>query len=342
MEVAEPVKAAGDPPAFRFPELEGRTIHGPGWVGSVFAHAAVIAVMLLAPREMLTMGSPRGGGHVTLVAPPAVLRQTAPNRAPVGREFSLQNLAPQPPLRVPPAIPPMQRALEPPPARQPVALPEPPSVENARVQPAPPPPAGVSAALPAPPQIQPTEERPKLAFETPAAAFGTPKPAGGLSEHRIQPPSTSVNDAARAAMQARGRGVAVGDADTMGLPGLGGGITQLPTPGKTASRLEMMSDPMGVDFKPYLIQILATVKRNWLAVYPESARLGLAGRVQIQFAIDRSGYVPKLVIAMPSGQDALDRAAVAGISASNPFPPLPADFRGAQVRLQFTFTYNLK
>jgi outer membrane biosynthesis protein TonB len=38
---------------------------------------------------------------------------------------------------------------------------------------------------------------------------------------------------------------------------------------------------------------------------------------------------------------ALDRAAVAGISASNPFPPLPAEFRGEQIRLQFTFLYNV-
>ena len=50
--------------------------------------------------------------------------------------------------------------------------------------------------------------------------------------------------------------------------------------------------------------------------------------------------MPKLVIVNHSGTDALDRAAVAGISASNPFPPLPAEFKGAQVRLQFNFTYN--
>jgi len=34
-------------------------------------------------------------------------------------------------------------------------------------------------------------------------------------------------------------------------------------------------------------------------------------------------------------------AALAGISASNPFPPLPAGFRGDQIRLQLSFFYNL-
>jgi TonB family protein len=101
-----------------------------------------------------------------------------------------------------------------------------------------------------------------------------------------------------------------------------------------------MSDPLGVDFKPYLMQILALVRKNWFAVIPESARLGNRGVVQLQFIIDRSGQVPKLVIATPSGSQALDRAAVAGISASVPFPPLPNQFKGQQIRLQFAFRYN--
>jgi outer membrane biosynthesis protein TonB len=49
-----------------------------------------------------------------------------------------------------------------------------------------------------------------------------------------------------------------------------------------------------------------------------------------------------LVIANSSGTQSLDRAAVAGISASNPFPPLPAEFPGSDVRLQFVFLYNVK
>jgi TonB family protein len=74
---------------------------------------------------------------------------------------------------------------------------------------------------------------------------------------------------------------------------------------------------------------------------PESAKLGRRGRVIIQFSIAKDGRVPKLVIVGHSGTDALDRAAVAGISASNPFPPLPSEFAGGQVRLQFTFAYNM-
>jgi TonB family protein len=56
----------------------------------------------------------------------------------------------------------------------------------------------------------------------------------------------------------------------------------------------------------------------------------------------RDGAVSKLVIATSSGTQPLDRAAVAGISASNPFPPLPSEYKGADVRLQFSFLYNIK
>ena len=132
---------------------------------------------------------------------------------------------------------------------------------------------------------------------------------------------------------------AVGD----GVPGGMRGGYLPPSPGNTGSNLELLSDPKGIDFRPYLIQILASVRRNWHAVIPESARLGLnRGRVSLQFSVARDGSVPKLVIAASSGVPALDRAAVAGISASNPFPPLPGDFNGQTVRLQFKFAYNMK
>jgi TonB family protein len=105
--------------------------------------------------------------------------------------------------------------------------------------------------------------------------------------------------------------------------------------------MQLLTDPQGVDFRPYLIRILASVKQHWLSVMPESVRLGRSGKVAIQFSISRNGGVPKLVIAEASGAEALDRAAVAGISASVPFPPLPAEFKGDRIVLQMNFAYNM-
>ncbi len=123
------------------------------------------------------------------------------------------------------------------------------------------------------------------------------------------------------------------------LPGAPGSI------GRTSAQhtaVELQSDPQGADFKPYLARILAIVRSNWRTVIPESVRLGTRrGRAVVEFAINRDGSIPKLVIADPSGSEALDRAAVAGLSMSNPLPPLPSDYKGLQVRLAFTFSYNM-
>jgi len=89
-----------------------------------------------------------------------------------------------------------------------------------------------------------------------------------------------------------------------------------------------------------LLQVLAMVKKNWMAVIPDSARLGRKGIVVLKFAIDRRGAVPSLEFTTPSGND-FDQAAVAGISASVPFPPLPAEYQGDQIHLQMAFAYNM-
>ena len=107
------------------------------------------------------------------------------------------------------------------------------------------------------------------------------------------------------------------------------------------SNLELLSDPMGVDFRSYLVRVLAIVRSNWFAVNSESVRMGLRGRTVLQFAIMKDGTVRKIVTDVPSGINSLDRAAVAGVSASNPFPSLPGEFKGSEIRLRFTFSYNM-
>jgi TonB family protein len=125
--------------------------------------------------------------------------------------------------------------------------------------------------------------------------------------------------------------------------GPGGGLGSEGAPGQPTSlgEMQLLSDPQGVDFKPYLTQVLATVRRNWFAVLPPAARTGRQGLVLVQFIIDRRGYVPKLVIAAPSGTSSFDRAAVAAVSASYPFRPLPAEYTGDEIRLQLAFSYNI-
>jgi TonB family protein len=298
------------------------------FLASLFLHALLLAGLVSLPKDVISAGRRQAGLRMLapLIAPPPELTQTSRNRGRVGKEFSLESLTAPRRIQLPQVLM-ARRGAAPAPS-----LPEPPQIESPAAQ-AQPPPLGTSPLTPPPPpQIEPVE-KPKLAFEPPGASAGVPAGTG-----KIAPPSASLGEAVRSAVR-RGPagGLIVGD--------VGGGVQEgLPgarSPAGARSALELLSDPLGVDFRSYLVAVLASVRRNWLAVIPESVRMGRRGKVQIQFAISRDGYVPKLVIATPSGADALDRAAVAGISASNPFPPLPTEFRGAQIRLQLTFFYNL-
>jgi len=122
--------------------------------------------------------------------------------------------------------------------------------------------------------------------------------------------------------------------------GSGGGAGRQ---GYLGGAVEMLTPTEGVDFSTYIARVLASVKRNWYAVMPESAQLGEKGRVVLQFRIMRNGVVPEAEPAMvgSSGKDPLDRAAVSSIRASTPFEPLPTAFTGPYIELRFIFLYNI-
>ena len=115
-----------------------------------------------------------------------------------------------------------------------------------------------------------------------------------------------------------------------------------PVPTDTGSGLEILTDTQGVDFGPYLAQMLHIVKQNWYSVIPESARSPQLkrGKVVIEFAITKNGQVAGMRYVSSSGDVTLDRAAYGGITASSPFPPLPSKFDGPFVGLRMSFRYN--
>ncbi len=272
-----------------------------------------------------------------LVAPPASFRltQKEPQRGKPAAEVDISALLPHPalqqprnrgsvrPFQPPPGAPEIRRGRE-------LDF-DVPQVEMAQALP---PPAPNLPGMTAPEAPRPAPPKRDNPFEPVGA------PSAPSAQPRIALPGSGVQETVKSVVKgAGGAGITVGD--TPGSGGVSEGVVQTPRPGRPGSTLELLSDPRGVDFRPYLVQVLASVRRNWYAVMPESARLGARGRVVVQFIISRSGQVPKLVIAVPSGFDALDRAAVASISASNPFPPLPAEFGGGEIRLQLVFSYNM-
>ncbi len=159
---------------------------------------------------------------------------------------------------------------------------------------------------------------------------------GGGSQVRlpVATPSEAIQQSLEAAARGRSRGAAVGPGDSTAQ-------FQNFHPNFSTEAPIILSDTRGVDFGPYLARVVYNVRQNWYSMIPESARLGEKGRVAIVFEIVKDGSVPQLRLVASSGAEALDRAALAAIRASNPFPPLPEEFTGNHLVLQFIFLYNL-
>ncbi len=265
--------------------------------------------------------------RIPLYLPRDVMTQRAPNRQKVTKQIDLADLQEAKPRAARRFEPPKQvLARSAGPSR---ALPQPPAVSVNQSAPGP----ALQAAMPAPAPQQATQA---------AGPFQNIDAAPPTNPHpKLAPPKATVEAAINGLAQTpNSRQLSISDdGPDESVPGSPGSMGQAPA---QHAAVELQSDPGGADFRAYLRTILTIVRANWRRVVPESARMGmLRGRTVVEFSIDRSGTIPKLVMSDSSGSEPLDRAAIAGMSMSNPLPPLPADFKGFQVRLAFTFAYNM-
>ena len=298
-------------------------------IATVIVHAVALTILFLLPESFFEeKRTPDVVRHITPIYEPLTrLTQKAPNTAKAAKEFSAQQPPPRPhpPAPAPsPAGPkpePRQAVMPPAPPPKPTqSLPDPPKVDAAIKAPKIEEPQ--LGTIPPPPKIQ-AQESPKLPLES----LNQGPPPVVPPDRRVVPiPDSSPSAAIR---------------------NLGGGSPRFPAPipgtasDPSALQLpQLLTDSQGIDFAPYLRLILQTVKRNWQSVMPESVRLGQRGKVSIVFSIGRDGQVIKLSYGEQSGIESYDRASVAGISMSNPFPPLPMAFRGDRIVVQFNFAYN--
>jgi TonB family protein len=242
--------------------------------------------------------------------------------------------APQPKspqIRVDPRL---LRQLAPPRELQPA--PGPPEPERVvREAPAPSKPAPSPAPIQQPPQESPIRP-PRQPPETASSSLVLPRfsPGKALQE--------SMHEALKGGGTASAQfGGPVSPAPSPGGGGSGGGGGG--GQGYLGGNVEILTPTEGVDFTNYIARVLASVKRNWYAVMPESARLGERGKVALQFRIMRDGVVPDAepIMVGSSSKEPLDRAAVSSIRASTPFEPLPPAFSGPFIELRFIFLYNI-
>jgi TonB family protein len=195
-------------------------------------------------------------------------------------------------------------------------------------------PPGPEPARPTPPQPSPQQQ-----------PSGNPQSANTFQQPREQPqeqpvpnpfrmPGSAGDIISQAARNAR-RGSNTGGGGT----GYGTGPADR---NAAMGPFDILSDTQGVDFGPYLSRVLQSIKINWYTLIPEEARAPLLkhGKVAIRFLITPTGKVAGMFIESPSGDVPLDRAAYGGITASDPFSPLPHEFHGPYLALRITFFYN--
>ncbi len=286
-------------------------------MASVIAHLSVILLVAWQPKWFQAITAPARQTDPTerrmvfLYLPPDLHRIDEPPKTPIPSDKD--RMARGPALHVDP------RALRIPEIQGESKIPE---VQAPREE-----------NLPASPQ--PQRSQPQLSARMEDAPGPQASPGAGKLPLPLSSPGKMIEESVRGSADSRGSGISGGSASPYGYENPNSGFS---TPGPV-----ILSDTQGVNFSPYLNRILFTVRRNWYAVIPESARLGQKGRVVIRFHILRDGSVPppEPILFSSSGADPLDRAALSAIHTSSPFPPLPEAFTGPYILLQFTFLYNL-
>jgi TonB family protein len=95
----------------------------------------------------------------------------------------------------------------------------------------------------------------------------------------------------------------------------------------------------GDRYATYVNAITRAISNNWLKSMVDT-RVQRAPRVYLTFVIGRDGTVSSVEVQQSSGIPSLDRSAQRAVLASNPLPPLPADYRGGNVNVTFYFEYS--
>lgn len=117
--------------------------------------------------------------------------------------------------------------------------------------------------------------------------------------------------------------------------GSGGGSVGNPGPGnpKGAPGIDAIKEP---DFGPYMKELQRRIKMNW-----DPPKGNESKRVILLFSISKDGRLMSVKVHKSSGLPAADNAAINAVKLTAPFRPLPPEFKGNSVDIQFTFDYNV-
>ena len=153
------------------------------------------------------------------------------------------------------------------------------------------------------------------------AKSGGSSSGGGSSHGSAYAPRPSLSPSAGGGSGQLGRGT--GGSGNYGNPGGGGG----------APGIDALREP---DFGPYMRELQRRIKLNW-----DPPKGNESKRVVLLFKIAKDGRLLSCRVQKSSGMPTADQAALKAVELTAPFRPLPADFKGQSIDIQFTFDYNV-
>lgn len=188
-----------------------------------------------------------------------------------------------------------------------------------------------------PPMTPKTVQKPSSAFTVPVPSGGTKSgsystgpisgsgksPTGGGSGSYAPTPSLAPTGGGSSSGTRLAKGGGGGGTGNIGNPGGGGG-----RPGIDAIR-----EP---DFGPYMRDLQRRIKMNW-----DPPKGNESKRVVLLFKIAKDGRLLSCSVFKSSGLPNADKAAMNAVQLTAPFRPLPAEFKGQSIDIQFTFDYNV-
>lgn len=125
--------------------------------------------------------------------------------------------------------------------------------------------------------------------------------------------------------------------------GLGGkpamAYSQVVTPGGEGALSFGEGGSFGDRYGWYVAAVRNRVSSNWL-LSTVSPSILTAPRVYLTFDILRDGTIANVQVTQPSGIAEVDRSALRAVLASNPLAPLPPDYAGGRVKVEFYFDFH--
>ena len=199
-----------------------------------------------------------------------------------------------------------------------------------------------------PPSAKPSVRPPMTpkVVDKPTSKFTVPVPTGGTQagKYSTGPVSGSGKVASQAVSSAKASSPSPTLAPTGGgsssgskLANSGGGYGSAGNPGpgnpNGAPGIDAIREP---DFGPYMRDLQRRIKMNW-----DPPKGNESKRVVLLFKIAKDGRLLSCSVFKSSGLPGADKAAINAVQATAPFRPLPAEFKGQSIDIQFTFDYNV-